>query len=249
MAEAAERTQAVGCRRLRRRIAQRPVVGVLGTPVPADLATATGTSESPAARATVLAVGVVAPAESALTVCLAFRAPFHERPDALARRGRGGPTHPAVGRCGARDDGRTGGDACVRLSDDAMAELTALTADERTAVMRALEAGDRDADEAGAPAPDLPVARPIAHWQNEPAPTAVIWRDLGEANPSGNSDEAKDAICSAGRGRSQCRSGLRNRVWVADQTRPGRAPVLRGPAAANVASLPLRRRCRQLPHS
>jgi len=79
-----------------------------------------------------------------------------------------------------------------------MAELTALTADERTAVMRALEAGDQDADEAGAPAPDLPVARPITHWQNEPAPTAVIWRDLGEAHPSGNSDEAKDAICSAG---------------------------------------------------
>ena len=49
----------------------------------------------------------------------------------------------------------------MRLSDGALAELTALTADERTAVMRALEAGDRDADEAGAPAPDLPVARPI----------------------------------------------------------------------------------------
>ena len=86
----------------------------------------------------------------------------------------------------------------MRLSDGAMAELTALTADERTAVMRALEAGDRDADEAGAPAPDLPVARPITHWQNEPAPAAVLWRDLGEDKPSGNSDEAKDAICSAG---------------------------------------------------
>ena len=86
----------------------------------------------------------------------------------------------------------------MRLSDGAMAELTALTADERTAVMRALEAGDRDADEAGAPAPDLPVARPITHWQNEPAPAAVLWRDLGEANPSGKSDETKDAICSAG---------------------------------------------------
>ena len=86
----------------------------------------------------------------------------------------------------------------MRLSDGAMAELTALTADERTAVMRALDAGDRDADEAGAPAPDLPVARPITHWQNQPAPAAVLWRDLGETNPSGNSDEAKDAICSAG---------------------------------------------------
>ena len=86
----------------------------------------------------------------------------------------------------------------MRLSDGAMTELTALTADERTAVMRALEAGDRDADEAGAPAPDLPVARPITHWQNDPAPAAVLWRDLGEEKPSGNSDEAKDAICSAG---------------------------------------------------
>ena len=86
----------------------------------------------------------------------------------------------------------------MRLSDGALAELTALTADERTAVMRALEAGDRDADEAGAPAPDLPVARPITHWQNESAPAAVLWRDLGEAKPSGISDEAKDAICSAG---------------------------------------------------
>ena len=86
----------------------------------------------------------------------------------------------------------------MRLSDGAMAELIALTADERPAVMRALEAGDRDADEAGAPAPDLPVARPITHWQNEPAPAAVLWRDLGEKKPSGDSDEAKDAICSAG---------------------------------------------------
>ena len=86
----------------------------------------------------------------------------------------------------------------MRLSDGAMAELTALTADERTAVIRALEAGDRDADEAGAPAPNLPIARPITHWQNETAPAAVLWRDLGEAKPSGNSDEAKDAICSTG---------------------------------------------------
>ena len=79
-----------------------------------------------------------------------------------------------------------------------MAELTELTPEQRASVMRALEAGDRDADAAGAPAPDLPVARPITHWRNSPAPTAVLWRDIGNAAPSGTTDEAKDAICSAG---------------------------------------------------
>ena len=86
----------------------------------------------------------------------------------------------------------------MRLSDGAMAELTELTPDERAAVMRALEAGDRDADAAGAPANDLPVARPITHWRNSPAPTTVLWRDIGEVAPSGTADEAKDAICSSG---------------------------------------------------
>ena len=64
--------------------------------------------------------------------------------------------------------------------------------------MRALEAGDRDADAAGAPANDLPVARPITHWRNSPAPTTVLWRDIGEVAPSGTADEVKDAICSSG---------------------------------------------------
>ena len=86
----------------------------------------------------------------------------------------------------------------MRLSDGAMTELIALTPEERVAVMRALEAGDRDADKAGAPAPDLPVAQPITEWQNESAPAAVLWRDLGAAAPSGISDEEKDAICSSG---------------------------------------------------
>ena len=45
-----------------------------------------------------------------------------------------------------------------------MTELTALTPEERVVVMPALDAGDRDADEAGAPARDLPVARPITAW-------------------------------------------------------------------------------------
>ena len=86
----------------------------------------------------------------------------------------------------------------MRLSDGAMAELTELTPEERVSVMRALEAGDRDADAAGASAPDVPVARPITHWRNSPAPTAVLWRDIGAAAPAGTADEAKDAICSSG---------------------------------------------------